>query len=116
MRAIAVATGLAVLGLMCWRIAGALATDATGMAVGLVFGILAGIPAALLVLATSSRRREMERDEDERYERYHNGREHQLPAYPYQPPVIVGERVEYYDANEPSATIYRWTQERAGRQ
>lgn len=89
MRKLTLLAGLMVLGLLTWRIGGALSSDALGMAVGMVFGILAGIPAALLVLATSSRRRELERDEDERYERYHQGRDRQLPAYPYQPPVIV---------------------------
>ena len=81
---------LVILGVMTWRLGTSLSTDALGMAVGVVFGVLAGIPAALLVLATNSRRREQEDDErSERYDRYQQRGDRQLPAYPYQPPVIV---------------------------
>lgn len=82
---------LVVLGVLAWQLGESLSSDALGMAVGVVFGVLAGIPAALLVLATSSRRRrEEEADERaERYERYGGRQDRQLPAYPYQPPVIV---------------------------
>lgn len=81
---------LVMLGVFAWRLGESLSSDALGMAVGMVFGILAGIPAALLVLATSNRRRQEEEDErDERYERYSQRQDRQLPAYPYQPPVIV---------------------------
>jgi hypothetical protein len=86
---------LVVLGVMTWRLGASLSSDALGMAVGVVFGVLAGIPAALLVLATNSRRRQEEYDRDERLERYERqdrygrGADRQLPAYPYQPPVIV---------------------------
>jgi hypothetical protein len=41
-----------------WRIAERLSPDALGMLLGVVFGILAGAPAALLVLASSRRRDE----------------------------------------------------------
>lgn len=78
---------LVILGIMTWRLGSSLSSDALGMAVGVVFGVLAGIPAALLVLATNSRRRE--REDEERYERYQQRQDRQLPAYPYQPPVIV---------------------------
>ncbi len=77
---------LVIVGVMAWRLGSALSSDALGMAVGVVFGVLAGIPAALLVLATNSRRREQE---EERYERYQQRQDRQLPTYPYQPPVIV---------------------------
>ena len=81
---------LVVLGVFAWRLGESLSSDALGMAVGMVFGILAGIPAALLVLATSSRRRQEEDEERyERYDRYSQRPDRQLPAYPYQPPVIV---------------------------
>lgn len=46
-----------VLGCLAWQVGNRLSTDAVGMAVGLVFGTLAGVPAALLVLSTSGRRR-----------------------------------------------------------
>jgi hypothetical protein len=72
-----------------WRIGGSLSADALGMAVGVLFGVLAGLPAALLVLISGRRR---EADRDEQSER----RKQSLPAY-YggyppgygQPPVIV---------------------------
>ncbi len=50
-------------GVMTWRLGSALSSDALGMAVGVVFGVLAGIPTALLVLATNSRRRAQEDEE-----------------------------------------------------
>lgn len=78
---------LIMLGVFTWRLAASLSSDALGMAVGMVFGILAGIPTALLVLATSSRQRRHEEEEHaDRADRYN---QRQLPAYPYQPPVIV---------------------------
>ncbi len=81
---------LVILGVMTWRLGSSLSSDALGMAVGVVFGVLAGVPAALLVLATNSRRREQEDDERyERHDRYQQRGDRQLPAYPYQPPVIV---------------------------
>lgn len=71
-----------------WRIGGSLSSDAISMAVGVLFGILAGIPTALLVLA-SGRRRDSRGDE-----RAENGYREQgcqlgYPAYAPQPPVIV---------------------------
>lgn len=43
-------------GLFAWAIGSRLSTDAVGMGVGLVFGMLAGIPAALLVFAATKQR------------------------------------------------------------
>ena len=76
-------------GVAAWRIGERLSADAIGMALGVLFGIVAGLPVALLVLA-SNRRRE-ERNEY----RQPDGRQHpQLPQgyhypMPQQPPVIV---------------------------
>jgi len=42
-----------------WRISESISSDALGLAIGVVFGVLAGLPTALLVLA-SNRRRESE--------------------------------------------------------
>ena len=39
-----------------WRVGGGLSSDAVSMAVGVFFGVLAGIPTALLVMAGSRRR------------------------------------------------------------
>lgn len=68
-----------------WRIGGSLSADALGMAVGVIFGVVAGLPAALLVMATG-RRREAEREEQA--ERRKNGLPAYYGGYP-QPPVIV---------------------------
>ncbi len=90
MRRFLMLASLVVCGVLAWQLGESLSSDALGMAVGVVFGVLAGIPAALLVLATSSRRRHEEEDEyADRSERYGGRQDRQLPAYPYQPPVIV---------------------------
>ena len=34
-----------------WQIGGKLSTDATGMAIGILLGVMAGIPTALIILA-----------------------------------------------------------------
>ncbi len=44
-----------------WRIGGTLNSDAISMAIGVIFGVLAGIPTALLVLAGERRRAESDR-------------------------------------------------------
>lgn len=64
-----------------WRLGERLSADALGMAIGIVLGVLAGIPASLLIVASARRREE----EDEHIERVRTE-----PAQPvYQPPVIV---------------------------
>lgn len=82
---------LTFIGLAGWRIGGQLSSDAVGMALGILFGIMAGLPTALILLA--ARRR----DDDDGYDRRGRGRQ-QLPAHGYaspygapgyQPPVIV---------------------------
>ena len=72
-----------------------LSSDARGLAIGVVFGVLAGVPSALLVLA-SSRRNQRPYDVDDYKEGYHTIErfdqrygDRDLPPYPYQPPVIV---------------------------
>lgn len=80
---------LVFVGVASWQMMAALSSDALGMAVGLVFGMLAGIPTALLVLATGKRQ--------ERRMPSGPGYEHQQPyqsgrgalAHPQQPPIIV---------------------------
>ena len=57
--------GLAALifvGIGAWRIAGQLSADALGMGVGVLFGVMAGVPMALMVMA-SGRRRAVEEEE-----------------------------------------------------
>lgn len=76
-----------------------LSSDALGMAVGVVFGVLAGIPGALLLLATS-KRNQRPYDVDDYKADYHTldwlderqgerGRTALGQPFPYQPPVIV---------------------------
>ena len=45
---------LVFIGAAGWRVGSGLSSDAVSMAVGIFFGILAGIPAALLVLAADT--------------------------------------------------------------
>ena len=52
MKQLAVVAGCALVGFLAWFMASRLSSDALGMAVGLLFGVLAGIPTALLVLAS----------------------------------------------------------------
>jgi hypothetical protein len=85
--------GLALLvfiGAAGWRIGGALSPDALSMAVGLLFGILAGVPTALLVMAGSRRRNSEERAEESRVRQQQGSPMNgwSMP-YPQQPPIIV---------------------------
>ena len=92
--------GLALLvfiGTAGWRIGSALSPDALSMAVGVLFGVMAGVPTALLVMAGSRRsQREAERNTDGRARQqatqpmYLNGpgQNWGMP-YAQQPPIIV---------------------------
>ena len=94
MKQLAVVTALMIAGVLAWLFASRLSADALGMAVGLLFGVLAGVPTALLVLA-SSRCRQHEDDEDDDeaapqgYGQSGYGQRAFGQPYPYQPPVIV---------------------------
>lgn len=50
MRRIIGITAMAFAGFLAWHIGNRLSTDAVGMGVGLIFGVLAGVPAALIIL------------------------------------------------------------------
>lgn len=68
-----------------WRIGELLSTDALGMALGVIFGMMAGIPAALIALSAS--RMQHPQPAREGQERYN-----MLPAsqaMPPYPPVII---------------------------
>lgn len=95
--------GLALLifvGTAGWRIGDALSPDALSMAIGVLFGVMAGVPTALLVMAGSRRRSSDERTTDENARTQQgqmmrlNG---QMPGqmnnwqipYAQQPPIIV---------------------------
>ena len=47
---------VAVLAALMWRITGHISSDALALAIGVVFGVLAGLPTAILVLASNRRR------------------------------------------------------------
>src|SRR5215210_2471314 len=105
--------GLAALifvGIAAWRIAGQLSADALGMAVGVLFGVMAGVPTALMVMASGRRREAEEETSSRRRQQQPQGMQHNIqhgiqqqgmpqhPAYyqgygpggyPPQPPVIV---------------------------
>lgn len=72
---------------LAWRIGGRLSPDALGMGIGVVFGVLASVPAALLVLAATRR---SDDGEDEYYEPTPR-RRRQPQALPPdgQPPQII---------------------------
>lgn len=73
-------------GFLAWRLTERLSADALGLAAGVLLGIAAGIPVALLVLAAT--RRNAANDHDFDGERVGQGR--QLPAmHQPQPPVII---------------------------
>ena len=46
---------LVIVGVTAWQIGGKLSADAIGMGVGVLFGVMAGIPTALLLLASNRR-------------------------------------------------------------
>ena len=101
---------LVFVGVASWQMMAALSSDALGMAVGLVFGMLAGIPTALLVLATGKRqeRRMSTGPGHDQQQPYQNGRG--ALAYPQQPPIIVltGGGVQPGALNQPHHGGGQW--------
>lgn len=83
MKRVIVVAVLIFLGVALWRIGESLSSDAIGMALGVVFGVLAGLPVALLTMAASRRRTEYESE----FSAHRGGGAY--PYYPPQPPVIV---------------------------
>lgn len=79
MKQLTMLTLLIIAGALAWLLSDRLSSDALGLAVGMVFGVSAGIPTALLVMATQRRGRPNDEDDDPR------------PIRPptYAPPVIV---------------------------
>lgn len=77
-----------------------LSSDARGLAIGVLFGVLAGVPSALLVLASSRKPTYADEDDDDidydqlrrrdmRRLRQQQGERQLGQPFPYQPPVIV---------------------------
>ena len=56
MKTVIATAGLLLAGVLTWQIGGRLSTDAVSMGVGLVFGVLAGVPVGALVAAAIVRR------------------------------------------------------------
>jgi hypothetical protein len=73
---------LVFIGVVGWRVAEGLSSDAIGMALGVLFGVLAGIPTALFVIAANRRHEERPQRTMQEYGAAY-------PYHPPQPPVIV---------------------------
>ena len=91
MKKLLILTCLLFVAIVAWRISERLSADAIGMALGVMFGVLAGIPTALLVLASARRReqdaaaligRQLIPQGDHRHDKQHNddgAEQNQLP-------------------------------------
>ncbi|CAN5401997.1 hypothetical protein BH10CHL1_BH10CHL1_04720 [soil metagenome] len=122
---------LVFVGMVGWRVGGSLSSDAMSMAVGVLFGVLAGVPTALLLLAAERRRSPSDEQRGATWVRDRNPQAgHYLPgghypAYPQQPPVIVltgapatGPQSAYGLPTQPDSRQLqpeqRWADERNG--
>ena len=105
MRKVAVVSIIVVFGILVWSIGNRLSADAVGMAVGMTFGVLAGVPTALLVMAGGRRNADYgEQDEEEREpQRLAQGAYGYPP--PYQPPVIVLTAPQAQPQWSPASTV-----------
>lgn len=81
MKNLLILVALTFVGVVAWRLSDTISRDAVIMGVGFLFGALAGVPAALLVVASQRRR-----EQPEYSPRYNDG----YSVRPQQqPPVIV---------------------------
>lgn len=87
MRKFVILTLIMALSVFAWLVAERLSPDAVGMAVGMLFGVLAGVPTALLMMAGNRRRRDEDDDEEQQYANGY-GR-YAMNPYAHQAPVIV---------------------------
>jgi len=83
MKRMMVSAALIFSGVALWRLGSLLSADAIGLAVGVLLGMLAGIPVSLLVLVSSRRREEREAARWQEADRMRAG------TAPYPPPIIV---------------------------
>ncbi len=88
MKRLVLILGLVLVAVVGWRIADRLSADALGMAVGVMFGVLAGIPTALILLANSRRRNEYE-DGGRSAPSTRLAQQNYGYGTPNQPPVII---------------------------
>ncbi len=89
MKRLAIIALLIFVGFAGWRAGGVLSTDAMSMAVGVVFGVLASIPAALLILAATRRSAQAEPLTAPRPEQQAGFRSQSMPGGAQMPIVIV---------------------------
>lgn len=119
MKKLFILAGLVFIGTAGWSVGASLSSDALSMAVGILLGVLAGLPTALLVLA-SRRRDEGTRDSMPSARRQGQPYGHLPPGYPSQgyaqpqPPMIVfaGQQPQLPPASGYPAPSFR-TQEEA---
>lgn len=85
--------GIVLVGVFAFMIGQRLSADAVGMAIGVLFGVFASIPAALLVVASGRRRQNADFDDDDEFndDGYgdHRGRRRANYQAPPQAPVII---------------------------
>jgi len=87
MRSVIGLTLVVVIGFAAWGIGGSMSSDAVAMAVGVLLGVLAGIPMALLLLAGN--RRHPERPERSAYDENALSPAYGRGQWAGGPPVIV---------------------------
>lgn len=93
MKIVALLLVIILVGVCAFRVASIISPDAVSMAVGMLFGVLAGIPTALLVMASGRRRYD---DEDDEY-RPHRVRDYDQQNLPNGQITVV----------PPLPTVYR---------
>jgi hypothetical protein len=87
MRRLMMLMALVFIGVVGWRLVDNLSSDALSMGLGVLFGVMAGVPTALMVLVADRRREE--RPTLRRAPEYGANHPYYPQHYPHQPPVIV---------------------------
>ena len=96
--------GLIFIGVMAWRLSDYVSHDAVIMATGFLFGALAGVPVALIVLA--AQRRQLDAGYQQRRDDYHQPQAYQ----PHQQPMVVypGQQPQAYHVPQPQPQQPQW--------
>lgn len=92
MKRLLILCALVFVGVLGWRVGSAMSSDAIGIAVGVVFGVLASIPAALLMLVAgrrNERRQEWEGNGDGQRGRSGHPQPRGQGQYDGYPPVVI---------------------------
>jgi hypothetical protein len=95
-----------------WRIGDALSPDALSMAVGVLFGVMAGVPTALLVMA-GGRQRPAERRGEEPAQRERQASALSMngwnaPYFPQQSPIILVAGPQGFGGQQPTPANASW--------